>query len=136
MRAMQRIGPISSIKLVFQTCSIGDTQSRNGWYLAENASQHADLGYSSERLRMWDADGRARCLTASSAWRCRLEFFYRSRRNRKLLCRLQILEVRLAALHPPPHQQLRPDWGCALMACCSMLSSKRMASVSRSIMPA
>ena len=27
-------------------------------YLAENASQHADAGYSSERLRLWDADGR------------------------------------------------------------------------------
>ncbi|KPQ38353.1 MAG: Thioesterase-like superfamily [Porphyrobacter sp. HL-46] len=57
MRAMQRIGPISSINWSFNVLD-PDTQSRNGWYLAENASQHADLGYSSERLRMWDADGR------------------------------------------------------------------------------
>ena len=30
----------------------------DGWWLAEAASDHADHGYSSERLRLWDADGR------------------------------------------------------------------------------
>ena len=57
IRAMQRSGPISSINWAF---NILDplTQSPQGWYLAENASQHADLGYSSERLRMWDTDGK------------------------------------------------------------------------------
>jgi acyl-CoA thioesterase len=57
MKAMQRKGPISSVNWSF---NVLDTQSRSrgGWYLAENASQHADAGYSSERLRLWDADGR------------------------------------------------------------------------------
>ena len=57
MRAMQRQGPISSINWSFNVLD-PQSQSREGWYLAENASQHADAGYSSERLRMWDADGR------------------------------------------------------------------------------
>lgn len=57
MRAMQRVGPISSINWSFNVLD-PESRSRDGWYLAENASQHADLGYSSERLRMWDADGR------------------------------------------------------------------------------
>lgn len=57
MKAMQRRGPISSVNWSF---NVLDTQSRSpgGWYLAENASQHADAGYSSERLRLWDADGK------------------------------------------------------------------------------
>jgi acyl-CoA thioesterase len=57
MRAMQRVGPISSVNWSF---NVLDTESRSpgGWYLAENASQHADSGYSSERLRLWDADGK------------------------------------------------------------------------------
>lgn len=57
MRIMQRRGPISSINWSF---NVLDPQSRSpdGWYLAENASQYAGAGYSSERLRMWDADGR------------------------------------------------------------------------------
>lgn len=57
MRAMQRLGPISSINWSF---SVLDAESRSpgGWYLAENASQHADAGYSAERLRLWDAGGR------------------------------------------------------------------------------
>jgi len=56
MRAMQRLGPISSINWSF---NVLDPQSRShgGWYLAENASQYADAGYSSERLRMWDTNG-------------------------------------------------------------------------------
>ena len=57
MRAMQRQGPISSINWSFNVLD-PESRSRDGWYLAENASQHADGGYSSERLRMWDADGR------------------------------------------------------------------------------
>ncbi len=57
MRIMQRMGPISSINWSFNVLD-PETQSRGSWYLAENASQHADLGYSSERLRMWDTKGR------------------------------------------------------------------------------
>ena len=57
MRIMQRMGPISSINWSFNILD-PETQSPGGWYLAENASQHADLGYSSERLRMWDANGK------------------------------------------------------------------------------
>ena len=57
MRAMQRQGPISSINWSFNVLDPA-SQSRGGWYLAENASQHADAGYSSERLRMWDVDGK------------------------------------------------------------------------------
>jgi len=57
MRAMRRQGPISSINWSFNVLD-PESQSRDGWYLAENASQHADAGYSSERLRLWDADGR------------------------------------------------------------------------------
>jgi len=57
MRVMQRQGPISSINWSFNVLD-PESRSRDGWYLAENASQHADSGYSSERLRMWDADGR------------------------------------------------------------------------------
>ena len=57
MRIMQRMGPISSINWAFNVLD-PETQSEDGWYLAENASQHADHGYSSERLRMWDKEGR------------------------------------------------------------------------------
>jgi acyl-CoA thioesterase len=57
MRAMQRVGPISSINWAFNVLD-PESRSPGGWYLAENASQHADSGYSSERLRMWDADGK------------------------------------------------------------------------------
>jgi acyl-CoA thioesterase len=57
MRAMQRVGPISSINWSFNVLD-PESRSRDGWYLAENASQHAGDGYSSERLRLWDAEGR------------------------------------------------------------------------------
>jgi len=57
MRVMQRMGPISSINWSFNVLD-PESRSREGWYLAENASQHAAAGYSSERLRMWDAEGR------------------------------------------------------------------------------
>jgi acyl-CoA thioesterase len=57
MRAMQRQGPISSINWSFNVLD-PESRSRDGWYLAENASQYADRGYSSERLRLWDAEGK------------------------------------------------------------------------------
>lgn len=57
MRAMRRVGPISSINWSFNVLD-PETRSQDGWYLAENASSHADSGYSSERLRMWDVEGR------------------------------------------------------------------------------
>jgi acyl-CoA thioesterase len=57
MRAMQRLGPVSSINWSFNVLD-PESRSPGGWYLAENASQYADSGYSSERLRMWDADGK------------------------------------------------------------------------------
>ncbi|GAA0756094.1 acyl-CoA thioesterase [Erythromicrobium ramosum] len=57
MRVMQRQGSISSINWSFNVLD-PESRSRDGWYLAENASQHAAAGYSSERLRLWDADGR------------------------------------------------------------------------------
>lgn len=57
MRIMQRMGPISSINWSFNVLD-PETQSKDGWYLAENSSQHADAGYSSERLRMYDIEGR------------------------------------------------------------------------------
>ena len=57
MRIMQRKGPISSINWSFNILD-PDSQSDDGWYLSENASQHADNGYSTERLRMWDTNGK------------------------------------------------------------------------------
>ncbi|MFN4113625.1 MAG: acyl-CoA thioesterase [Sphingomonadaceae bacterium] len=57
MRAMQRLGPISSINWSFNILD-PEPQTRDGWWLGETASEWADHGYSSERLRMWSADGR------------------------------------------------------------------------------
>ena len=57
MRAMQRQGPISSINWSFNLLDTEPATS-GGWWLSENASQHAASGYSSERLRLWNADGR------------------------------------------------------------------------------
>ena len=57
MRAMQRQGPISSINWSFNLLD-PEPETRDGWWLSENASQHADGGYSSERLQLWNADGR------------------------------------------------------------------------------
>lgn len=57
MRIMQRMGPISSINWSFNVLE-PEPKSQGGWFLSENASQHADRGYSSERLRMWDSEGR------------------------------------------------------------------------------
>ncbi|MEM1052208.1 MAG: thioesterase family protein [Pseudomonadota bacterium] len=56
MRIMQRMGPISSINWSFNVLD-PHSESRDGWYLAENSSQHLDHGYSSERLRMYDIEG-------------------------------------------------------------------------------
>ncbi len=57
MRAMRRPGPISSINWSFNLLDPAPF-TRDGWWLSENSSQHADDGYSSERLRLWNADGR------------------------------------------------------------------------------
>lgn len=57
MRAMQRRGPLSSINWSLNILD-PEAQTRDGWWLAETASDHADHGYSSERLRLWNADGK------------------------------------------------------------------------------
>nr|WP_137676691.1 thioesterase family protein [Parerythrobacter lutipelagi] len=57
MRAMQRQGPISSINWSFNLLDPAP-DTNEGWWLAETASEWADLGYSSERLRLWNSDGR------------------------------------------------------------------------------
>ncbi|MFZ1743766.1 MAG: thioesterase family protein [Pontixanthobacter sp.] len=56
-RIMQRRGPLSSINWSFNVLD-PQPQTRDGWWLAEAASDHADEGYSSERLRLWNADGK------------------------------------------------------------------------------
>lgn len=56
MRAMRRQGPLSSINWSFNLLDPA-ARTRDGWFLAEAASDHADHGYSSERLRLWNADG-------------------------------------------------------------------------------
>ena len=56
-RLMQRPGPLSSINWSFNMLDTAP-QTRGGWWLAEIASDHADQGYSSERLRLWNADGK------------------------------------------------------------------------------
>jgi acyl-CoA thioesterase len=56
MRVMKRQGPLSSINWSFNLLDPA-AKTRDGWMLAEAASDHADHGYSSERLRLWNADG-------------------------------------------------------------------------------
>ena len=56
MRAMRRQGPVSSINWSFNILSTSP-HTTDGWWLAEAACQYADDGYSSERLRLWNADG-------------------------------------------------------------------------------
>jgi len=56
MRAMQRQGPISSINWSFNLLET-NPQTEDGWWVSENASQHANNGYSSERLRLWNSEG-------------------------------------------------------------------------------
>lgn len=57
IRAMRRHGPISSINWSFNLLDPAP-QTQDGWWLGETRSEHADLGYSSERLSMWNTDGR------------------------------------------------------------------------------
>lgn len=57
MRAMRRKGALSSVNWSFNILD-PEAQTRDGWWLAETVSDHADHGYSSERLRLWNADGR------------------------------------------------------------------------------
>ncbi len=57
MRAMKRQGPISSINWSFNLLGTVPA-TKDGWWLSENASQHADEGYSSERLRLWNSGGK------------------------------------------------------------------------------
>ena len=57
MRAMRRQGPLSSINWSFNLLDTAPATT-DGWWLAETASQWADEGYSSERLRLWNADGK------------------------------------------------------------------------------
>jgi acyl-CoA thioesterase len=57
MRAMERPGPLSSINWSFNLLDI-EPATQDGWWLSQNASQHADGGYSSERLRLWNTEGR------------------------------------------------------------------------------
>lgn len=57
IRAMRRQGPISSINWSFNLLDPAP-QTRDGWWLGETRSEHADLGYSSERLSMWNTEGR------------------------------------------------------------------------------
>ncbi|WP_435418573.1 thioesterase family protein [Parerythrobacter aurantius] len=56
MRAMQRQGPFSSVNWSFNVLD-PEATTRDGWWLGETASDHADHGYSSERLRLWNAAG-------------------------------------------------------------------------------
>lgn len=56
MRAMKRQGPLSSINWSFNLLTT-NPKTRDGWWLSENASQHAAGGYSSERLRLWNTEG-------------------------------------------------------------------------------
>lgn len=56
-RIMQRPGPMSSINWSFNMLDPAPATG-DGWWLAETASDHADHGYSSERLRLWNTDGR------------------------------------------------------------------------------
>lgn len=55
-RAMKRQGPLSSINWMLNILD-PEPVTRDGWWLAETRSDHADHGYSSERLRLWNADG-------------------------------------------------------------------------------
>ena len=57
MRAMKRQGPLSSINWSFNLLT-SHPETRDGWWLSENASQHAADGYSSERQRLWNTDGK------------------------------------------------------------------------------
>lgn len=55
-RAMQRKGPVSSIN--WSMTLLGEAKpTHDGWWLVETASNYAGDGFSSETLRLWNADG-------------------------------------------------------------------------------
>ena len=56
MRAMRRQGPISSINWSLNLLE-PEPATQDGWWLGETRSDHADHGYSSERLSLWNTDG-------------------------------------------------------------------------------
>ncbi len=66
IRIMQRPGPMSSINWSFNLLEPAPA-TRDGWWLAETASDHADHGYSSERLRLWNSDGQQMMAEMQSA---------------------------------------------------------------------
>lgn len=56
VRAAKRPGPLSSIN--WSMTLLGEAQTtRDGWWLVETASNGAAEGFSSETLRLWNADG-------------------------------------------------------------------------------
>ena len=57
VRAMQRPGPISSINWHFNMLDPAPV-TNDGWWLAETAGEYGADGFSSERLRLWNRDGR------------------------------------------------------------------------------
>ncbi len=55
-RAMERMGPISSI--TWALTILGDVpETREGWWLLETSSNHMAGGFSSETLRLWNSEG-------------------------------------------------------------------------------
>lgn len=55
-RAMERMGPISSI--TWALTILGDVPpTREGWWLLETRSNHMSHGFSSETLRLWNSEG-------------------------------------------------------------------------------
>lgn len=55
-RAMERMGPISSITWAFTI--LGEVPpTREGWWLLETSSNHMANGFSSETLRLWNSEG-------------------------------------------------------------------------------
>lgn len=56
IRAMDRLGPISSINWAL-TMLTDRPETRDGWWLLETSSNHMAGGFSSETLRLWNADG-------------------------------------------------------------------------------
>jgi hypothetical protein len=55
-RSMVRKGPVSSIN--WSMTLLGEAApTRDGWWLVETASNYAGDGFSSETMRLWNADG-------------------------------------------------------------------------------
>ena len=57
IKAMRRPGPLSSINWSLNLID-PEGATRDGWYLLETRSEHAAEGYTTERLSMWNTDGR------------------------------------------------------------------------------